>query len=171
MSAPHLVKRFFGAVGAKELPGPDAAWVHEHLLPGERALWDRMSVADQVHAHGVAREVVGRLGEEATRPVVAAALLHDIGKVEAQVGTFGRVLATLAGQTATREQVEGWAAEDGWLGRMGRYLDHNNIGARLLEEAGADPLTVTWAREHELVHTEWTLPKHITDALWAADNG
>ena len=37
------------------------------------------------------------LGDKATRPVLAAALLHDVGKLDAHLRTYGRVVATLAG--------------------------------------------------------------------------
>lgn len=166
----HLAKRFFGAVVSAPLNDDESQWVMNSLIEGEQALWRRMSVADQRHAHGVARRVVEMLGEKATRPVIAAALLHDVGKIEADVNTLERVMATLAGSQGNREQIEQWSKEDGWIGKAGRYLMHNEIGARLLEEAGSDPLTIAWAREHELIHTKWTLPEDITDALWKADN-
>lgn len=170
MSAMHLIKRFFGSVSASALSADETVWVNSRLLPGEQLLWDRMSTPDQRHAYGVGQRVVELLRTEATRPVIAAALLHDIGKVDASLGTFTRSLATLAGQQATPAQIESWGREKGWLGRAGRYLRHNEIGAEMLRAAGSDPLTITWAREHELVHTEWTLPGRITDALWRADN-
>lgn len=166
----HLTKRFFGSL-SKAPPSPDdAAWVESQLLPGERDLWARMTAADQRHACMVARRTVQLLGDGTTRPVVAAALLHDVGKIETPINTFERVLATMAGSQASRSQIDQWSTEKGWLGRAGRYMLHNEIGARLLEEAGSDPLTVAWAREHELKHTEWTLPEEISTALWKADN-
>jgi hypothetical protein len=170
MSIGHLSKRFFGSLSRAPLGGDDQAWVVGYLLPGEQALWGRMSNADQRHACAVARKVVDLLGDEATRPVVAAALMHDIGKIDARVNTFERVMATLAGTTGSREQIEQWSTESGWIGKAGRYLMHNEIGAKMLTEAGSDPITVAWAREHELLHTEWTLPEEIADALYKADN-
>ena len=56
-----------------------------------------MSRADRRHAAGVARRVEVALGDEATRPVLAAALLHDVGKTESGLGTYGRVIATISG--------------------------------------------------------------------------
>ena len=56
------------------------------LSESELKLWPRMSRADRRHAVGVAREVERQLGREATTPVLAAALLHDVGKVSAGLG-------------------------------------------------------------------------------------
>ena len=170
MSARHLTSRFFGSLNAAPLSDDEQAWVDSSLLPTERDLWRQMTTPDQRHAYGVAQKTLSLLGEKATRPVIAAALLHDIGKTRAQIGTFARVFATLAGRQASMAQRESWSKEDGWLGRAGQYLMHHEIGAQLLTDAGSDPLTITWAREHELVHTEWTLPEEITNALWKADN-
>ena len=76
MKALHLTKRFFGSI----LPiGPSKAdhqWATSHLVEGEVALWRRMSAQDRRHAAGVARRTVEALGDRATRPVIAAALLH-----------------------------------------------------------------------------------------------
>ncbi len=111
----------------------------------------------------VAREVVSALGQAATRPVVAAALLHDVGKVEAGLGTLARVPATLVGLVAGRER-----ASSG-RGRVARYLRHDAIGAELLTAAGADALTVAWAREHHLPADRWSIGPALGAALKAAD--
>ncbi len=170
MGVGHLAKRFFGSVNPAVLGEDESSWVASQLLPAELELWARMSTADQRHAYGVGQRVVKILGEDATRPVVAAALLHDIGKIEANVGTMLRVVSTLVGTIADQASIESWSKESGWLGRAGQYLRHNEIGAAMLTDAGSDPLTIAWAREHELVHTEWTLPEKISDALYKADN-
>ena len=76
------------------------------LSAEELELWRRMSGADRRHAHGVAKRVERSLGNEATAPVLAAALLHDVGKVDADLGTYGRVIATLSAAVAGREHAE-----------------------------------------------------------------
>jgi hypothetical protein len=53
---------------------------------------------------------------------------------------------------------------------VGLYLRHPELGAEMLELAGSDPLTVTWAREHHLPRDRWTLPAPVADALKAADD-
>jgi hypothetical protein len=129
-----------------------------------------MSRADRRHAVGVARRAAAALGDRADRPVVAAALLHDVGKVEAGLGTYGRVVATLAAMAAGRETAGMWSEGRGFTRRVGLYLRHPDIGADLLALAGSDPVTVAWAREHHLPADRWTLPADVAAALHAADD-
>lgn len=168
--AAHLTRRFVGSLRPGG-PGTEAeAWVAAHLRPGELALWRRMAGADRRHAHGVARRVVDALGDGATDPVVAAALLHDVGKVEAGLGTFGRVVATLSAAVAGREMAGAWSERRGFTRRVGLYLRHPELGADLLELAGSDPLTVAWAREHHLPEERWSVPAEVGRALRDADD-
>ncbi|HEU5152281.1 MAG TPA: hypothetical protein VFU19_17455 [Iamia sp.] len=163
MGAGHLVRRFVGSLAARRLTDEEAAWVATHLLPGEAELWDRMGRADQRHAHGVARRAAAALGDEATRPVVAAALLHDVGKVESGLGTYGRVMATLSGAVAGRDMAEAWSQTRGMTRRIGLYLRHEEVGADLLRLAGSDPRTV------DLV-ARWSTPTDpVAAALRTAD--
>ena len=166
----HLAKRFFGSL----LPlGPrraDAAWALEHLTPGEQALWARMSKVDRRHAAGVARRASATLADQATREVVADALLHDVGKVESRLGTFARVAATVVAAAAGRERAEAWAGGRGVQRRIAVYLRHPELGAELLRGAGSDPVTVAWAAEHHLPEVRWTLPRNVATALKAADD-
>ena len=88
----HLAGRFFGALSPAGPPADDEAWALSSLLEGEQALWARMSGPDRRHAVGVARDTVQLLQPASPpRDVVAAALLHDVGKVESGLGTFARV--------------------------------------------------------------------------------
>ena len=148
----------------------ETAWVVEQLLPEEQVLWSRMSGPDRRHAAAVARRVEVVLGHEATRPVLAAALLHDVGKVEAGLRTYGRVIATLSAKAAGPDTAVTWRRQRGYARRVGLYLQHDQIGGDLLQMAGSDPLTVAWAREHHRPESEWTVPRPTADALKAADD-
>lgn len=167
MAAPlHLVRRFLGSLSPRPVAPEDDAWATAVLGPGERQLWQRMSRADRKHSVGVARSVAARAGED-ERAVIAAALLHDVGKVEADLGTLGRVAATVVG----RRRASAWGQAGGARGRLARYLRHDAIGGDLLEDAGADPLTVAWAREHHRDERDWTVPLAVGRALRDADDG
>jgi HD domain len=161
----HLAGRFAGSLSPAGPPAEDEAWARSLCLPGEADLWSRMSGPDRRHAIAVAHLAAAALGGEAAagRPVLVAALLHDVGKIEAGLGTLGRAGATLAAMVAGRSRAAGWP------GPVGRYLHHDERGGRLLEAAGSDALTVAWAREHHLEPSEWTLPRPIAEALKAAD--
>jgi hypothetical protein len=148
----------------------DEAWAVAALGRGERALWHRMSGPDRRHAVGVAREVEAALGLAATPPVRAAALLHDVGKIASGLGPVRRAVVTVAGLVAGHAAARRWRQRPGAVGRAGRYLCHDEIGAQLLSEASSDPLTVAWAREHHLPDDRWTVPAQIGAALKAADD-
>jgi hypothetical protein len=140
------------------------------MLDTEAALWRRMAGADRRHAVAVARRVERALGTDAERPVLAAALLHDVGKIEADLGVYGRVVATLSAKLAGHDMADDWRRKRGFTRRVGLYLHHPDIGGDLLALAGSDPLTVAWAREHHLPEDEWTVPEEIGRALKDADD-
>ena len=166
----HLVKRFFGSLWPGGPRAADERWVEGVLREGEVALWRRMASSDRRHAVGVARRVQRALGHEATAPVLASALLHDVGKVAAGLGTYGRVVATLAGAAAGRETATEWSRRTGFTRRVGLYLRHPVLGGDMLAMAGSDPLTVAWAREHHLPPDRWTVDARIGSALKHADD-
>ena len=168
----HLSRRFFASLWPLG-PGTErSSWAESSLLDAEVPLWRRMSRADRRHAVGVAQRVEIALGNEATRPVLAAALLHDVGKCESGLGTYGRVIATISGGVVGRDPdtIKAWTRTRGFTRRVGLYLQHPKLGGDLLAMAGSDPLTVAWARQHHLPDDEWTVPAEIGAALKFADD-
>jgi len=172
----HLSGRFFAAL----LPmGPgrvDESWALDHLIDGEQALWRRMSGPDRRHAVRVARDSIDLLGpERARQEVIAAALLHDVGKVESSFGTMSRAVITFAAIGFGRARLLQWADQPGKGGRrtrrarVGLYLTHDSLGAEMLKSAGSKPLTVSWAAEHHLPPEMWTVDATVGAALKAAD--
>jgi len=126
----------------------DEVWAESHLNPGETALWRSMSNADRRHSVVVARRFVEpgvEPGVEPSRAEVAGALLHDVGKVASNLGTWGRVSATLIGGRGRRFRA---------------YRDHESIGAEMCRAAGSHETTV------ELVAGRGT----SVDRLRRADN-
>ncbi len=168
--AAHLTRRFFDSLKRGGPAEGDRVWVEETLSEAEYGLWRRMTGADRRHSVQVGQDVERILGNEATPPVLAAALLHDVGKIDADLGTWGRVIATLSAKVAGRDAAKLWIKSSGFTRKVGLYLHHPEIGADMLELAGSDPLTVSWTEEHHRPAEEWTLPPEITAALNEADN-
>jgi hypothetical protein len=166
----HLIRRFFGSLSPFEPRPDDEAWVAHVLSDEEVRLWHRMSRADRRHAVDVARRVERALGHEASDAVLAAALLHDVGKTAAGLGTLGRVGATLVSIGGGRVMAREWSRSGGVTRRVGLYLRHDELGADMLTLAGSDPLTVAWARQHHQPAQEWTVPEQVGTVLKAADD-
>jgi hypothetical protein len=168
----HLAVRFVGALDPRGPAPAEEAWALGWLVPGEQDLWRRMSGPDRRHAAGVARDTIALLGAPPGREVVAAALLHDVGKVVSGFGTIARVAVTIAAIAFGRDRLAA-SADDPTAGRLrrriGEYLVHDRIGADLCQEAGSDPLTVAWAGEHHLPMERWTLDRPVALALKEAD--
>jgi hypothetical protein len=122
----HLVARFFRSLPSTPPSVAEEVWADEHLLTGERALWVQLSNQDRRHSIGVAQRF-DDVRRGASRAQTAGALLHDVGKIECQLGTFARVAATLLGPRTERFRL---------------YHDHEEIGARLALDAGSAPETV-----------------------------
>ncbi len=123
---PHLSRRFIGALSQTAPTRGDYAWALGFLLPGEVDLWEQLGNADQRHSIEVARRFAAALGES-PRDEMAGALLHDIGKVAVDLGTFGRVLATIVGPRTRSFRI---------------YHDHEQIGIELLRRAGSTNATL-----------------------------
>jgi len=162
--AGHLVRRFVGMLWPGGPKPADDAWARSFLVEGEPALWAQMSGPDRRHAVGVARRVAATTDPTAAPRAMPAALLHDVGKVASGTGPFRRAAVTALALARGRERL----AEG--EGRTARYLRHDAIGAQLLEQAGSDPVTVAWAREHHLAAEHWTVPPSLGLALKAADD-
>lgn len=170
MSAGHLVRRFVGSLSPRAPTAAEMAWAESHLLVEEAELWRRLGRADRRHVVGVARRVEAALGTDATRPVLAAALLHDIGKLESHLSTYGRVVATLSIKVAGPELAEAWAQTRGFTRRVGLYAQHEVLGAEMLELAGSDPVTVALVRDQSTAAEESSASAHLLDAVRAADD-
>ena len=170
MGAWHLTKRFFGSLLPGGPPERQRAWVESVLSDQEYVLWIRMYGPDRRHSARMAREVEARLGDQAEEQVLAAALLHDVGKIEAGLRTWGRVVATLSAKVAGRDTASLWVRSRGFTRNVGLYLQHPDIGGDMLAMAGSNPLTVAWAREHHLPEEEWTVPVDVARVLRDVDD-
>jgi len=102
-------------------------WIQSVLSPSEFDVWNNMMVQDRRHSVMVGRRFV-KYRPTATQSEIAGALLHDVGKSVARLGTVGRVIATLVGPRTNRFR---------------QYHDHESIGATMLRSIGSDELTIS----------------------------
>jgi hypothetical protein len=173
--ARHLTRRFVTSLSSAEPAASDDSWVRSVLRPGEYELWSRLPNHDRRHSIGVARRVEHALAgtEFAGDPRwPTAALLHDVGKLDADLGVFGRVGATVVGAAAGRDRAEEWSRGDGITRRVGRYLQHGEIGAEQIRRVGGTEEAARWAAAHH-DRSAWAstgIPEPVVTALHEADD-
>jgi hypothetical protein len=171
----HLARRFVRALW----PGPprarDVAWVAGILEPAELELWRSFPNHDRRYTIRVARLVDARLAgtEYAGQPCwLAAALLHDVGKIDARLGVVGRSVATVIGAVAGPVRVDRWAQTPGFRRRVAWYLHHDDRGADRIRAGGGREEAAGWAWAHHQ-RGRWPasgVPITVAQALEAADD-
>jgi hypothetical protein len=171
----HLGRRFVRALW----PGPprerEVAWVAGILDPAELELWSTLPNHDRRYTIRVAKLVEAGLAdtEYAGQPRwLAAALLHDVGKLDAGLGVVGRSVATVMGAVAGPARVDRWARTSGFRRRAARYLRHDERGADRIRAAGGRDEAACWAWAHHH-RGRWQasgVPIAVAEALEAADN-
>lgn len=174
----HRARRFFRSLVARAPSPQDSLWAEGHLSEAERRAFARLGPGDRSHSIGVAKAVAANLGQLDERPeddsvewLVTAALLHDIGKSAAGLGTYGRVVATVCGAVVGDGMAEHWAEKSGMTRKIGLYLKYPELGVTILELAGSDPRVVSWSAQHHLPEEDWTVPVQAGRLLSAADDG
>src|SRR5262249_2973739 len=143
---------FFGALSPAAPRRADVEWVATVLTEREVAAWQRMPKHDRRHSIAVARRVEAALAGTAYAGEprwIEAALLHDIGKLDAGLGVFGRVGAMLAGALAGYQMADAWSERRGVTRRFGLYLRHPELGASRIEMCGGSREAAAWAAAHQ----------------------
>lgn len=169
----HRARRFGAALLPVSVSSDDALWVGTHLSELELAAFNRMTTRDQAHSIAVARAVEANLelvsGDVSW--VIPAALLHDVGKSAVRLGTYGRVMATLAGWVAGTDMAPAWAEKSGMTRRIGLYLQHATLGADICRLAESEPMVIAWVQQHYDSPEDWDVPVDAGRLLQAADDG
>ena len=122
----HLAKRFVLSLVPAQVQEIERQWVHSVLTPSEFDLWNKMMAQDRRHSVLVGRRFV-KYRPSSNSAEIAGALLHDVGKSAARLGTLARVIATLVGSRTNRFR---------------QYHDHEAIGAAMLRSIGSDEITI-----------------------------
>jgi putative nucleotidyltransferase with HDIG domain len=130
----------------------DYQFVARFLTPQQFTLFDQMQPAEQVHSLQVARELL-ELGEDSP-DLLAAALLHDVGKMRQPLQLWERIWIVL-GETLFPALVHRWgntshnSGPASFLWRPFMVAErHPQWGAELALQAGASPLTADLIRRH-----------------------
>ena len=166
----YRVEQFLRALTARhnisEQRIAQATWI---LTPQARALFARQPPQDQAHALAVYDTLV-REGHS-SQDLLAAALLHDVGKAAAHLPAWQRGLYVLVEGFAPRLLAGADRVQTGGRWRsISDYARHAEIGARWARDAGCSPLTVALIRGHEeQAHSGDTVEGRLLSILQAAD--
>lgn len=149
MGARHRVRQFLAASLPAKEPVLSADAVAA-LSPAERALFLRLAPTCRHHSLAVYRRLRASGLEDID--LLKAALLHDVGKAEARIRLYHRVLGVLLRNLAVPLLL--WLArEDAPSGPLYPFYvqrHHASIGAKLAEAAGVSVRVVTLiARHHD----------------------
>ncbi len=171
----HRVRRFVAALRPSGPADVDLDWARSLLSASEYDLLTALPPVDQAHVVRVGRSVESTL-RASTGPtpdrswLLPAALLHDVGKLDAPLAPVGRAVVTVVVWAGGRS----WAANrqdaSGWLGAAARYATYPERGAHLLTSVGSDARVAAWAREHHLPPERWTVPAADGALLAGADD-
>ncbi len=172
MNPGHLVRRFVGALSPAAPSPADDAWAAQVLLSEELLLFRRLPNHDRRHAVKVARRTERELGPESEPRWIAAALLHDVGKYDADLSVPGRAVATLAaaGSSGAR-RVARWRGARGRRGSIALYAEHGELGAEQIRRAGGREEAAIWSAAHHHPDTwpDLPIPQVVVHALDRAD--
>lgn len=142
----HLAKRFVTSWSRKNVTIDELNMVRSALTASEFNLWEQFSSADKRHSVEVAQRF-STLLPGASREHVAGVLLHDIGKIQSNLPTSMRVIATLIGPRTKRFEL---------------YHQHEEIGITMLRHTGSDITVIAVLNQ--------TCSAEVAAAFRSADN-
>ncbi|MBN1535855.1 MAG: HD domain-containing protein [Anaerolineales bacterium] len=136
-------------------PSADDMELVRSILPSEQwQLFKKMSPAEQVHCIKTARCLIKK--EHRQPDLLAAALLHDVGKTVYPLRLWERVWLVI-GNTFFPKWTARWRRETDFAALNENYWQrvfvvfhrHAGWGADLAKQAGASPLCVNLIRRHQ----------------------
>lgn len=156
--------------------------VRSFLPPGLYDLYTRLSPSEQFHSLAVFKKLIER-GEKQP-DLLAAALLHDVGKSRFPLNVWERVLIVL-GKALFPDLFNRWGSAPGpgletletrlpWILKKPFQVAvcHPIWGAQMAKLAGASPLTVSLIRRHQekLAHPTASAEEGLLAALQSVDD-
>lgn len=167
----YRLGQFWRVWRARPLPEEARETITAVLTPEEIALFNRFSFSDQQHSYHVLCTLQSN-GQ--THPdLLAAALLHDVGKTRAPLSIWQRSLIVLA-QAFVPGKTADWGQGDvaSWQRPFVVKAHHPAWGAEMAQAAGSRPLTIELIRRHQdpLPETAVTEADRLLRLLqWADD--
>ena len=144
----YRLGQFWRGWRARPLPDEALERITAVLTPAETVLFGQFSLSDQQHSYQVLRTL--QSAGQSHPDLLAAALLHDVGKTRAPLSVWERSLIVLGqafvpGKTA----VWGQGGVDSWQRPFIVKAQHPAWGAEMAQTANSRPLTIELIRRHQ----------------------
>jgi hypothetical protein len=135
-------------ITAGPLPEPVRQEIEGILSPAQSELFCRFQKTDQWHAYRVLQTLVA--SGQSQPDLLAAALLHDIGKTRVNLSVWDRILIVVIDRIMP-EQSNRWGQGDvqSWKRPFVVRQNHAQWGADLARAAGSSTLTIDLIRRHQ----------------------
>ena len=148
MNYKYRFRQFWNRVRNRPISSEARTEILAILEPKEVELFDRLSPAEQDHAYRVMKEVSE--SDTADRDVLAAAILHDVGKTLAPTTLYERSFAVIVSALLPKIASQFSQGEArGWRRPFVVKIQHAAWGAELAEKAGSSSNTVSLIRRHQ----------------------
>ena len=147
MPVRYRIRQFWNAI--KAVPAPEEIQKANQALSSPlMALFLEMQTSEQAHCLWIFNRLLEQ--DETNADLLAAALLHDVGKSCHPLRLWERVVAVL-GKALLPTRVKSWGAGApfGWKRAFVVAEQHPVWGAELAQRAGASPITVSLIRHHQ----------------------
>lgn len=170
MGVLYRLSQFWRNVTAQPLTALEQDEIAEKLNPEELVLFRLMSTSDQRHAYRVFKLLQASGHSDAD--LLAAALLHDVGKIRADLSAWDRTVAVL-GETFIPQKAKAWGegGAGGWRRTFVVREQHAGWGAALAGDAGSREGVIDLILRHQdpLPVNESGEDERLTLLQWADD--
>jgi hypothetical protein len=141
-------RQFWQALNASPAP-EELALARTILSPSLMSIFNQMHPSEQTHSLRITRRLIDQ--RETHPDLLAAALLHDSGKIHHPLRVWERVLIVM-GKTVLPAQAKQWGSggPKGWKRAFAVAEQHSEWGAQMAAQEGASPLVVALIRRHQL---------------------
>ena len=166
----YRTRQFWQAISPRSSQ-VDFELVSSILSPSQLALFQQMQASEQAHSQRVLRELITQ--GETNKDLQIAALLHDVGKIQAPLRLWERVLIVLV-KSICPGCVHKWGqmpigeltSDMGWRRPFVISVQHPSWGADLADQCGSSQMAVGLiARHQEYINPSQEDGKSLQDRL------
>jgi hypothetical protein len=143
----YRIGQFWNAFAARPSTGQ---LERAHSLLGDplMTLFQGMQPGEQAHSLQIFDSLIAQ--DETDPDLLAAALLHDLGKSRIHLNPFERALVVIGNHLLpSKAAAWGQAEPHGWKRAFVVAAQHPAWGADMAQKAGASPVTVRLIRQHQ----------------------